>query len=194
MGAPPAGGEAWLEYSTGKTGAWSAILALSVVTDLLFVPFGLALYLALRAINRDVMLVATAFVLLFVVLDLAVTWTNYAALIALGDAYSAATTDAQRATYIAAASYPSAVLKSTLEGVYSIVTLGIGILMIGVVMRGSVFGRAAAYLGIATGTLAIVSVVGALVVSAVSTVVILASVLTTVWALLVGYRLYALSR
>jgi Domain of unknown function (DUF4386) len=194
VGAPPSGGEAWLEYSAGKTGAWSAILALSVVTDLLFIPIALALYLALRAFNRDAMLLATSFVLLFVVLDLAVTWSNYAALIALGDSYAAATTDAQRAAYVAAASYPSALLKSTLEGVYSIVTLAVGMLIIGLVMLRSTFSPTAAWLGVATGILGIVSVGGPLVVSGLSNAVILASVLTTIWALVVGYRLVGLGR
>jgi Domain of unknown function (DUF4386) len=194
VGAPPSGGEAWLEYSAGKTGAWSAILGLSVVTDLLFVPIALALYTALRGINRDAMLLSTAFVLLFVVLDLAVTWSNYAALIALGDGYAAATTEIQRMAYVAAASYPSAVLTSTLEGIYSIVTLAVGLLILGLVMLRSTFGRTVAWLGIATGILGIVSVVGALVVSGLSVAVIVASVLTTIWALLVGYRLLRLAR
>ena len=61
---------------------WWAILGLSVLTDLLLVPVALALYLALKGVDRDAMLVATAFIGLFVVLDLAVTWPNYASLIA----------------------------------------------------------------------------------------------------------------
>ncbi len=80
-GAPPNGGEAWLNYLVGKTTVWWAILGLSVLTDLLFVPVALSLYLALRAVNRDAMLLAAAFVGLFVVLDLAGTWSRYASLI-----------------------------------------------------------------------------------------------------------------
>jgi hypothetical protein len=86
------------------TGGW-AILALSVLTDLLFVPVGLSLYLALKDLNRNAMLVATAFVELFVALDLAVTWSNYASLITLAGRYASATNDAQRAAYAAAADY-----------------------------------------------------------------------------------------
>src|SRR5262249_10930501 len=37
-GAPPSGGEARLQYLAGKTTVWWAILALSVLTDFLFVP------------------------------------------------------------------------------------------------------------------------------------------------------------
>ena len=127
VGAPPSGGEATLTYLAGKTTVWWAILGLSVLTDLLFVPVALSLYLALKGVNRSAMLVATAFLGLFIVLDLAVTWTNYASLITLSGNYAAATTDAQRAAYVAAANYASAVLKSTLEAVYSILVPSLGI-------------------------------------------------------------------
>ena len=113
VGVPPSGAEARLTYLAGNTSAWWAILALSVLTDFLFVPVALALYLSLKGLNRNVMLIATAFAGLFIVLDLAVTWTNYAALIILSGHYAAATNDAQRAVLVAAAAYPSAVLESS---------------------------------------------------------------------------------
>ena len=69
------------------------------------------LYLALKRVHRSAMLVATAFVGLFVVLDLAVTWSSFAALLTLGGGYAAAANDVQRAAYVAAANYPSAVLS-----------------------------------------------------------------------------------
>src|SRR5215831_19914846 len=74
LGAPPSGGEARLKYHALNTTVWWAILGLSVLTDLLFVPFALALYLALKGVARSAMLVSTAFVGVFIVLDLAVTW------------------------------------------------------------------------------------------------------------------------
>jgi len=61
-GAPPSSGEAWFRYLPGKTTIWWAILGLSVFTDFLFVPLAMALYLALRKIERNAMLLATAFV------------------------------------------------------------------------------------------------------------------------------------
>jgi hypothetical protein len=134
VGAPPSGGEAWLTYLVGKTTVWWVILGLSVLTDLLFMPLAFALYLALKEINRGMMLIASAFVGLFVGLDLAVTWSNYAALLVLGDRHAAAASDLERAVYVAAAGYPSAVLASPLHVVYAIVILSSGILLIGVVM------------------------------------------------------------
>jgi hypothetical protein len=189
-GAPSSDGEVWLKYLEGKTTVWWAILGLCVLTDFLFVPVALSLYLALRRVNRNAMLVATAFVGLFVVLDLAVTWTNYASLLTLSGLHSAATNDVQRAAYVAAANYASAVLASRTEVFYSIVDLSVGILMIGFVMlQGKgIFSKTTAYLGLAVGIFGIVSTAGFFV------IIITNAVLTTVWVLFVGYRLFRLGQ
>jgi hypothetical protein len=50
---------------------------------------------------------ATASVLLFVVLDLAVTWSDYAGLISLAATHQTATSDPQRAAYASAVDYAS---------------------------------------------------------------------------------------
>ncbi len=189
VGAPPSDGQAWLAYLTGnKTTVWWVILGLSVLTDVLFVPVALALYLALKGVNRYAMQVAAALVGVFVVVDLAVTWANYAALLTLGTNYAAATTDAQRAAYVAAANYPAAVLSSHVEPVYAIGTLSLAILVIGLVMLKGIFGKVTAYLAVFTGILGIIATTGWTV------AVILNAVLATLWVLLAGYRLVRLSQ
>ncbi len=193
-GPPPSGGEARLHYLVGKTTVWWAILGLSVLTDLLFLPVALALYSALKDVNRDAMLFATTLVGLFVVLDLAVTWTNHAALITLSEQYATATSDMQRATDVGAATYASAVLESSLEAIYSILILSVGILVISVVMHRANFSRGTAYVGIATGALGIVAALGPFFIGALSVTIVIASVLTTLWILLVGVRLFRLRR
>ena len=194
IGAPPSGAEARLAYVAANTRTWWAILGLSVLTDFLFVPVALALYLALKGIDRSAMLLATACVGLFIVLDLAITWTNYEALITLSGKYAAAANDAQKAAAVTAAIYPSAVLESRLLFVYNSLTLAVGILITGFVMLKGIFSRSTAYLGLVTGFLGIISVVGSFFVSALSLTIIVTSILTTVWVLFVGYRLYGLGR
>jgi hypothetical protein len=187
VGAPPSGdGQAWLEYLAGKTTVWWAILGLSVLTDLLFVPVALALYLALRRVHRDAMLLAAALVGVFVVVDLAVTWSSYASLLTLSARHAAATNDIQRAAYVAAAHGASAVLTSPLIVVYAIVVLSSAILVIGVVMLRGAFSRIAAWLGVVTGLLGIVSMAG------LGVTIILNAVCATVWLFFVGYRLWRL--
>jgi hypothetical protein len=187
VGAPPSGGEAWFRYLPGKATVWWAILAISVFTDFLYLPLALALYLALRKINRNVMLLATAFIGLFVVLDLAVTWSHYASLLTLYGKYSTAMTEVQRAGYLAAANYGSAMLVSPLEIVYAIVTLSFGILMTGFVMLRGSFDKITAYLGLATGILGIASLTGF------SLAIIGNALFATAWLFSLGYRLYRLA-
>jgi hypothetical protein len=148
----------------------------------------------LKGANKGAMLLASACVGLFVVLDLAITWTNYEALITLSGKYASAANEAQKAAVVAAAVYPCAVLESRLLFVYNSLTLAAGILITGLVMRSGVFGRGTAYLGVVTGIVGIISVVGPYFVSALSVGIIFTSVLTTVWVLVVGYRLYGLGR
>ena len=185
VGAPPTGGEVSLKYLPGKTTVWWTILGLCVFTDFLYIPVALTLYFALERVNRSAMLLASVFVGLFVTLDLAVTWTNYAALLTLSGLYAAVTNEVQRAGYVAAANYASAVLASPTEVFYAIVDLSIGIFIIGFVMlkeRG-IFKRTTAYLGLAAGVFGFISV-GRFFIA-----VMLHTVLITIWFLFVGYRL-----
>jgi hypothetical protein len=194
IGAPPSGAEARLTYMAGSPTVHWAILGLSVLTDFLFVPVALSLYLALKGINRNAMLIATACVGLFIILDLAITWTNYGALITLGGNYAAATNDAQRAVIVAEATYPSVVLGSSLLFVYNTLVFAVGILITGFVMLKGIFSKSTAYLGLIAGILGIVSVVGPFFVSALSATIIFTSVLVTVWVLFVGYSLLRLGQ
>lgn len=187
VGAPPVGGEAWLHYLGGKPTAWWAIVGISVLTNLLYVPVALGLYSVLAAIDRLAMRVGVAFVGLFVTLELAVNWTGYAALLMLSSDYAAAPTESQRTMLVAAASYPSAVLASPLARVYAIGTLSFAFLVIGTVMRKSAFGKLTASVGILTGLSGLVAVAG------VTMAVITNAALATVWLLLVGLRLLRLA-
>jgi hypothetical protein len=188
VGVPPIGGQAWMEYLAGKTTVWWGILYLSVLTDLLFVPFAFALFVALKAVHRNAMLIGTALVGLFIAVDLAVTWTNFGALLTLSANHAAATTDAQRAAYVAAAEYASAVIVSRLERVYAILILSVGTLIIGLVMLRGAFSRIAGYLGVGTGLLGIAAMTGS------GVFIILNAVFATIWILVSGFRLHRLAR
>ena len=193
-GAPPTEAEEWLTYLSARATAWWAILGLSVLTDFLFLPVALALYVALKRVNRNAILLGTGLLVSFVVLDLAVTWPSYSALLTLGGSYAAATSDAERAAIVAGAQSPTAVLTSALFGVYAILVPSVGILIIGLVMREGPFGSVAAWSGVISGVLGVVAVVGPFVARGLGFAVVIASVLTTVWVFLVGYRLGQLGR
>ncbi len=194
IGVPPKGVEDRLLYLAAHTAAWWWILGLSVMTDVLFVPLTLAMYAALKDVSRSMMLLAASCVALFVFLDLALTWTNYAALIALSGKYASAASPAEKSAVLAIAAFPAILLDSGLLFIYNSLTLAVGLLLAGVVMLKSGFGKASAYLGMAAGGLGTMAVVGPFFVRSLGPLIILVSLLTMIWAILVGYQLYVLGR
>jgi hypothetical protein len=187
VGAPPSDGDAWFKYLPGKTSLWWAIVAVSVLTDFLFVPVTLALHLALRNKGKYAMLLASAFVMAFVFLDLAVTWSHYASILTLYEKYAATCDEVLRGRYLAAADYGSTVLSSPLAVVYSIVTLSCAILVMGFLMLRGGFNKATAYLGLITGVLGVASL------SRAGIAIIGNALCATLWLFLVGYRLCRLA-
>ena len=132
---PASGVEAQLAYFAEYAAGWWGIVFLMVFTDLLLVPIFIGIYLALKHINKRLMLVALAFkAFLFVILDLAVTWTAFSTMIIAGVQYGTATTGAQRAALAAAAAYASATLASPLADTYANVIPALGVFFAGLVM------------------------------------------------------------
>jgi len=193
-GFPPAGVEAQLASFAEHAVGWWAATALMVFTDLLYVPVFLALYLALKGINKGMMLLALACAGLFVALDLAVTWTAYSSLITLGGSYAAATSDAQRAIIGAAAGYPSAIIDSPLLGIYTVFIPALGLLLASLVMRKGVFNKALAYLGVIAGISGILAGAGPIFVSALDMAQYINAGLAMIWFFVVGWKLYRLGQ
>ncbi len=187
VGVPPNGGEARLLYLVGKTTSWWPIVGVSVLTNFLYVFVSLSLYSALKHVNRLATLIGVVFINLFAILENAVNWTMYGALIILSQGYATAASESHRAIYISAATFASAVLESPLAAIWAIGTLSLGILLIGFVMLKSEFSKLTAYIGIMTGILGIIAVAG------VSIAIILNALFATIWLFFVGYKLYRLS-
>ncbi|MGA2909828.1 MAG: hypothetical protein ABSE36_19170 [Terracidiphilus sp.] len=187
-GMPPATGEAWFRYLPGKTTAWWAIIWLSLATDLLYLPVAWALWIALRNMGRNLMLAAVVCLHLFVVLDLAVTWTHHASLLALFQLYSNATDQAHRAAYMAAAEYASSIYATPLLTFYIIVIPSLGVLLASIAMIKARFGKAGAWTGVITGLFGLLSLTGFF-------PLVMANALgATLWFFLVGAQLMRLGR
>jgi hypothetical protein len=187
-------GRAWLEYLDGQQLVWWSITGLSILTDVLFLVVAASLYVALRSAHATAAFVGTGLLAIFAILDLAVTWPNYAALITLSGQYGATSDDARRVALAVAANVPAAILGSGLFAVYAILVPSVAILVLGWVMRRGSFGQGTAYLGVLTGILGIVAVLGPYLLPPLGAVVILTSILTALWVLLVGIRLLQQSR
>lgn len=196
-GGPPSGSdvEARLVYLAEHSKAWWGILGFSVLTDILYIPIALALYLALKKMSKNMMLVAIACIGLFVILELGITWLNYAALLRLSDSYVAAASEAQKMVIVTAAHYPYAVLDShNLLGVYTVLMNGIGVFIVGLVMLKGVFNKTTAYLALVSSSLTVIAIVGTPFVSALWATMIIGSLLIGVWVFFVSYRLYQITQ
>jgi hypothetical protein len=189
---PTETGEAWLTYLDGKTAAWWGIVYLSALTDLLYFPVAAALYAALKGVNRNGILAGAGLLVLFAILDLAVTQIGFAGLITLSGDFAAATTDAERAATVAAASYPVAVFRSSLFAAYVIGIPAVGILATSLIMRAGPFSQVTVWVGILAGVVGLAAVVVPLFWSEAGFLPIITAVLTLVWVLLVGWRLVRL--
>ena len=187
-GAPPVTGEAWFRYLPGKTTVWWVIIWLSVVTDLLYLPVAWALWNALRKAGTNLMLAAIVCLHLFVVLDLAVTWTHHASLLALFQNYTSAADEAHRAAYLAAAEYASSIYATPLLAFYIIVIPSVGVLLASITMMKARFGRASAWTGVISGVFGVLTLTGFF-------PFVMANALgATLWFFLVGARLLRLGK
>jgi hypothetical protein len=191
---PASGVEAQLIYFAEHAAGWWAIVFFMVFTDLLIVPIFFGIYIALKHVNKGLMLVALAFkAFLFVILDLAVTWTAYSTMIISGVKYSAAATQAQRAALAAGASYASGMLESPLFGAYAILIPSLGVFFAGLVMIKGVFNRATAYVALAVGLTGILFI-GSYFIESLAVLRYINALLATAFYLLAGNRLYKLGK
>lgn len=191
---PVAGVEAQLAYFADHAVGWWGIVVLMVATDLLYLPVYFGLYAALKPLDRGLVAMGVAFAaILFVTLDLAVTWTSYSTMVVVGTDYVAATSQAQQDALIAAAAYPAAILRSPILGIYAIVLPALGALFVGIVMLKGVFTRLTAALAIGMGVVGILFI-GSYFIEGLAALRYMTGLLAIPFYLLVGVRLYRIGR
>jgi len=171
---------------------------LEVPMYLMFILVFLALYVALRKANQSLMAIALTFALLGIGIFFATN--NPFTMLSLSNQYSAATTDAQRSTLLAA---EQVVLANTNQRAVGGFNMGLflvsvaGLMISSVMLRSNSFNRPTAYLGILTFALSLADYLRQALTSSViiTLLVILPNVLfLVIWFVLVGRRLYQLGR
>ena len=187
LGPPPSSGELYLKSLAGHTMLAQVNFGLFALTDFLLVPAALALYLALKHLAKNPMLIAAGLLALFLVLDLAITELNSLTLVSLTQHYAAATSAAQRSAYVAAADYALATIP--IATFFSYMVSSLGLLITSLVMLKGVFNRPTALLGIVAS---IEGIVGSFYVFFPALAGLLVPSLITfgLWALFAGTRLY----
>jgi Domain of unknown function (DUF4386) len=116
---------------------------LLLVDYVLLVPIVLAIYVALRRTSESLMAIATA--LYFVAIAAYFASNTAFEMLSLSEGYAAATTDAQRAMYLAAGQAMLATFEGTAFQVSYVLASVAGIIIGVVMLRSDVFSRVAAY-------------------------------------------------
>ncbi len=152
---PTAGGAAILEYIATHRSSYIVQQALWLLPSVLLIIVFLALYPALKGVNKSyaAISVVLSIVAWAVTLAYPVTGGGAPALVVLSDQYTAVASDAPRAALAAAAE--SFIALNSVPSVMGVLE-AIGILLVSLLMLKSVFSQRVVYLGIVTGAIGIV--------------------------------------
>jgi hypothetical protein len=136
-----------------------SLYTLAVFGELLLLPGGLGLYVALKHVKKGTMLMGTA-LWLVAVLSFLISRTQIIALQSLSGSYQAATSQAMQAAYIVSAEHAIG-LSNTFSNI-ALLLLGIASIIIGSVMLKGFLGKNVGYLVVISGTLTLLGALGIL--------------------------------
>jgi hypothetical protein len=160
--------------------------------DLFVIPALLALYLALKGINKNAMLVAVGMVAVWAVIDLGVTEFNSLTLVSLAQSYNAATDATQRAAFLAAGYYALGAIP--IATFYSYFVGSLGFLIASMVMLKGVFRRGVALVGMTCNILGIIDAFVLFDPAGLAVLIFPTLNLYGLWNILVGAQLFRLGR
>ena len=187
---PPASdGAAILQYIASNKGVYITELVLFLAPSVFAMIVFLALYMALKHLNKSLAAIGALIAITSQIIGLAYNSSPQSlngGLVILSSQYMEATSAIQKAAYAAAAESLMAVANSVSA---SGILFSIGILIISLVMLRGVFHRGIAYLGVVTGTIAIFSETFRPVIGA---GYIVFFILEVVWLIAVGWKLFRL--
>lgn len=191
LGPAPSSAEPYLQSLATHTVLAQLNFGLYALSDFLFLPVILALFLSLKQINKNAMLIAGGLMAFYIIFDFGITELNSLTLVSLTQNYTAAVNDLQRSTILASANYALATLP--LATFCSFLVSSVGLIIIGFVMLKGVFNKPTALLAITAGT---EGTIGAFYVIVPSLAAFLVPALITygLWAVLGGTRLFKLGR
>ena len=185
----PVPAEEALEHPLGP----SALFSLAVIGEVLLLPSGLALYFALKGVQKTPMFFATALWVLCVPIFLA-SRGQILAVSQISSRYLAATDEAMRTAYLASAEL--AIGIQDLYAMMGLVLLSVASIIIGIVMRKGkeIFGKGIGYFVIAAGVFTLIGAVSVKVEEVPIIFPIVGVILGAIWQFYIGLKLYKISR
>jgi hypothetical protein len=161
---------------------------LAAVGELLLLPAALGLYLSLKDVDKNRMLIAAAFWSVAVSLYL-VSRGQIMSLLPIGGRYAAATSESMRAAYLVSAD--QVIEVANIYGNMALMLHQVGSIIMGLVMLKGVYGRRTGYFVTVVGIMTFIGTFG-VVLKPLSFFTLFGLMLTAVWQIFVGVRLYKL--
>lgn len=157
----PAEASQWVTYLEGKTSIWWSIIWLSIITNILYLPFTYGLYEFLKRNYKALMMIVGLLFTLFVFLELAITWINYPTIIELFQKYKLASSETQKQIILSAIEFASTSFQTPVTAFYTIVIPSLAVILASYVMlKSKEFGKVISWIGLVSGICNIISVLG----------------------------------
>lgn len=153
-------------------------------------PRVLGLYLSLKAVKKNQMLIGTAVWLAAIPIFL-VSRGQIISLVPISTSYTATTSEIMRAAYVV--SVELAIDAANVYVAMALALLGVGSVIIGLIMLKGVFGKGLGYLVIVAGILILLGTCGVLL-EVLAILTLFGLVLTAVWQIVVGAKLTRLGQ
>jgi hypothetical protein len=186
----PSSPESYLQLVSQHQALANGLWIIWMLGGFTFIAPTAAIYLALRRHNQTLALLGALLSVFYIFYDVSVTELNSLTLVSLSQGYAGATTDALRASYVAAATYGYDALP--LQTVLSYGVGAVAWLLWSVAMAKSVFGQRTAIFGVIVNAIGIAGAASPVVPSsyALGLLSFFTPPLTSLWAIVVGFQLY----
>ena len=165
-----------------------ALFLLAAFGEFLLMPGVLGLYLALKDVNKNYMLIAAALCLTSTIMFL-VSRAQIFSLFPISGRYMAATSEIMKAAYLASAE--RALELANIYADIALMFLGVASILIGQVMLKGAFGKRVGYMVTVAGTLVLLGAFG-IFLQPIAILVPIGLILNAVWQTIVGIKLYKL--
>ena len=186
----PKDAASWIQYLDGKFFLWWWIIWLSIITDILYLPFSLGLFQLLKENNRGLALASMLLFAMFVLLELSLTWSKFPAVLDLVQRTLAAESAEVRLMLTAAIEAVTTEFNTPVAVFYTIFIPSTATVIISVVMLMKSIGpRAVSIVGALSGTCNIVSSAGRWFAPSLEQLVVAGSFLSLFWFFGVGVYL-----
>lgn len=116
----PTDAMSWVNYLPGNYNLWWTIIWLSIITNLLYLPFAYILFELLKNNHFIKLLISLVLFTLFVFLELSITWSKYPALLDLVSRYHSISDGEMKLIHLAAIETVSAEFQTPVTNFYMI--------------------------------------------------------------------------